>query len=412
MIYSLNRVWWQLKYHWKIYSFILLEYAVGIVVLVSCMNIFYSSRDTLKELKNQVTDGAIPVTYTGGRKHMEDSTFPISYDNYLELSERYNRDLSMSFAQYCINSYFVKSQIITLHILFMNKNMFQDVIGYEQKENTVYVGKEAYVGVQTLAYNCNNGKLNENVIPSNQNFFSFANDTIGLSDKVAYDIVLVQQKKGKEYISLNRIMSNSIPIDSCIIFPIDSVQLIRDIPLTVPSSLMTVRYIDNNSEEDKVAALVSDLSMLKKGYQFTVADQYLLTQGIIGDLNAKYETYFLAACAVLVIVITGITGILLIYLYRRKKSMAISLAYGATFGRVVGELLLEVFAILICGCILGIVGAYHYHSHIHLSYTEVHFHPICIFLVIGVTGIGSFLASSLALIGVKKEAPIHILRDL
>lgn len=411
MNYSWKRVWWQLKYHWKVYLFIALEYAAGIAVLVTCMNIFYSSRDTLRELKQQMTDEAIPVTCSGGQSFMGDGDFPVTYENYLQLSEKFSEDLRIAFAQYFSSAYFVKRELIQLNILFMNENMFEDLFGYRQKEGIVYVGKRAYEDIQTLTSVYKNGKFDENVTFIDNDLLSFAKGEISLQERAAYTMELLQENPERTEISTGRMGEAGIPIESCIVFPLDSVQYVREAPISSANSLLTIRYLDNDTGEEKLAALVSDLSLAREGYQFNVADQYLLTRGSMEDLNLKYETYLLVACAVLAIVINGVTGILLIYLYRRKKSMAISLAYGATFGRIAGELLLEIAIILLSGCILGLAGAFLYHSHIYLYYTEVYFYPECIGLTLGISFTGSLFSCFLALTGVKKEAPIQVLKD-
>lgn len=415
MKYSLKRVWLQLIANWRIYAVILLEYAVGIVILVSCMNVFYSSKDTLMEYKSRMVEDTIPITYTGGAGLGKESSFPITYESFQDLSEKYSDDLRMSFALQCNCFYLIKdsNNSISLNILFMNDNTFEDWFGYEREDDVVYVGSAANEGIKALSAEFKEGQFEKNVICVSGDLLSFENEKINLSEKVNYNYVLLQGKKGREYIpNTGWYLMEDIPISSCVIFPLDSVSQIKTVSLSAQQSLLNVRYVNEKVSEDVLSALVEDLSMLENGYQFSVADQFLQMQNSIEDLNARYETFFLMACAVLAIVVNGIIGILLIFLYRRKKSMAISLAYGATLQRIAGELYLEILVVLISGCVLGLIGAYVYNSRITLFYTEIVFHPICIFWVIGVTCIGVFIACSLALIGVKRESPIQVLRDL
>ncbi|MGB8452220.1 MAG: FtsX-like permease family protein [Anaerocolumna sp.] len=415
MRYSLKRVWLQLKCNWKIYTVISLEYAVGIVVLVSCMNVFYSSKDTIREYKSRMTSDTIPITYTGEPELGESSSFPIPYENYLDLSEKYSNDLRMSFTLQCSTTYYIKNSdtFLTLYILFMNDNMFYDWFGYERKDNVVYVGSTANESIQNLIDELKKDPLNKNIKCFDEEFLSFSNDKITLSGNIGYHEELLQGKKGTEYIpSSSGDLSEDIPISSCVIFPLDSVTQIKNVHLSAPKSLLNVNYVNEIVSDDILSALIMDLSSSQKGYQFSIADQFLEFQNSIEDLNARYETFFLMACAVLCIVINGIIGILLIFLYRRKKSMAISIAYGATFGRIVRELFLEILFVLLSGCVLGLIGAYFCNAYINLSHTIITFHPLCILWVIGVSSISGFITCSLALIGIKREVPIQVLRDL
>lgn len=412
MNYSFTRVYWYLIHHRKIYLFILLEYTIAIIVLVSCLNIFYSSKDTLKELKNQLAHGTIPITYMTTQNTSNDDTFPITYKNYLNLSDKHRDNLRMSFAQYCSTIYSTNDKLLDFDILFMNENMFEDVFGYTQEENLVYVGHTAYEEIQTILSKYNNGILNENIQSLNSEFLLFKKGKIGLPENIFYNTKIIEGVQRSKYISKSYgILKDNILIDNCIIFPLNGVIHMEGLTPLAPYSILSVKSLNNESEDANVSALVSDLSSLQEGYQFSVADQYLRTKGSIEDLNAKYETYFLAACAIIVIVVNGIIGMLLIFLYRRKRSMAISLAYGATLVRIAEELILEVFAVLMGGCILGLAGAYFYSSNIYLLYTEVHFYPECVLLVVIISCISSFLTCFFALLGLKKEAPIQVLRD-
>lgn len=425
MRYSISRVFTQLRVHWKTYLVFILEFAIGVAILTSSFNILLTSKEVLQAQKNSIAGQSITVTCLTDLDYqpLPDEPFPITFQDYLHMRQKYGRELNFSYTAYVHNLLFLKNeefifgkstQFIQPCCFFMDDAMFQELFGYSREPGKAYAGGEALAGLNFAS--ANPEKVSPNDQEMNLDWLSVkSGGTVQISGRDSFQLTELKNPKnlvGLEFGGLYTSKEDSIAIERCVIFPAEAVELLHNVPVDNKHSILRMKYKDGQFEVNVIPSLLSDLSQGHPHYHFTVADKFLTMEKSMDEMNTDSVLLLWVSAAIMAIVMIGMIGILLIFLYRRKKSMAIAIAFGSTFTRLALELLLETVIVFELGSVLGLTAAYFITPLTNGLYANTAFHPVCVWWILGIAAIAAIIASAAGLIGNKKLSPIQILRNL
>lgn len=92
-------------------------------------------------------------------------------------------------------------------------------------------------------------------------------------------------------------------------------------------------------------------------YTYTMRHLQADVQKSMEDLSNNTDLLFIVSIILLIVVATGLIGILLIFTNSRKKDMAIAQVYGASGKQIRTEFFIEIAFLYIVGCIIGICAS-------------------------------------------------------
>ena len=112
MRYLLYRVWKQMWNNRRIYWLIIFEMAVGIFVLVTCLNLTFTNREVLARYRQEMAEGMIPIQWEVGERDKEAeyenaSRLVIDYDGYLQLEREYEKELNLYYTVVVLETCFL-----------------------------------------------------------------------------------------------------------------------------------------------------------------------------------------------------------------------------------------------------------------------------------------------------------------
>lgn len=178
-------------------------------------------------------------------------------------------------------------------------------------------------------------------------------------------------------------------------------------------SVLSVELKSDDADVNIIPSLISFLNSSTIDKEFSMNEEVLRLQAVIDDFHQVLIMQIVRASAVLMIVVLGTTGLFLIFLYRRKKQMAVSIAYGSTKARLFGEIFSEVMLITAVGTALGIFALKHYKMPGALEmYNAATFQPECVIIPVVAAVLCAFLTALLSFAGIGEVSPAKILKDL
>lgn len=146
--------------------------------------------------------------------------------------------------------------------------------------------------------------------------------------------------------------------------------------------------------------------------EFTLQQDMLLLQRQADAIEQTVIMLMTISSFLLLIVLLAAVGLLQIYLYRRKKQMAVCAAYGSTAARLFAEIFAETFLVTGGGATLGLCALHFLMPYAVQLYSSAAFHPMCVFVAFGVAFVSALLSTALSLAGIGKISPAKILKNL
>ena len=336
---------------------------LGAGFFVICMNFKMTSQELLQESKRQSSEGVIPVNISGGitvdlSKQMED--YPITYETYRRLSEdkQYKNELEMLFTMDFYSNIYVADpeQFLSTHVYFMNENLFTYLYGFSRTKNTAYLGKNAYQALLTVGEALKiEGDTNLAYLDMHM---SLDNGRLIFGDKsYPYEIVTPTEQ---ETIMYDRMGEPGYDMADAVILPIEDVSIPPALSPELFAELRNIlffHYCNENWREDLVAQELSELNTENKIFSFQADNAYLELKGKMDDLSYDMDRWMILSVSIMMLSGIGCVGTMFLFLDKRRHFLAISIAYGSTFGQIVAETLTEVFIVMLSGGLLGILAS-------------------------------------------------------
>ncbi len=419
MRYLLYRVWKQMWNNRRIYWLIIFEMAVGIFVLVTCLNLTFTNREVLARYRQEMAEGMIPIQWEVGERDKEAeyenaSRLVIDYDGYLQLEREYEKELNLYYTVVVLETCFFEGkqgELSTAEVwyLFMNDNMFEKCFGFARENDQAYAGRRAYKSLSKME-RAEEGTVKAAMRGSNE--FMARHGKIWFSKGCGVEYKEIPAGEKTEYIDRTSGITEQILVEDCVICPINFMDDFNAGEETDDVIFM----VQNKNMEDQsslLPELLNKISDMQDGrYIIYVSDEYLKMEKRAQEQDNLVRMFLAVSIVTLAIVTVSMIGILLIALQKRKKTAAVAFAFGATEVRNFLELFGEVFLLFLTGGGLGVLFSAVAASGFSGIATEIAFYPICVVYVLVFCLVTSAGCCLIALAGVKNREPIKVLKEL
>lgn len=438
MKYTISRAFSWLLWHKGAYAILCVELLVGVCMFILAANSIMTASEEMAKVKAEVQDKEIVVTpiLLNWDFFADDVLFEINYNDYVQVSDGLDDVMRINYRGIVDSTVFnlQDDTAWSFKLHFINENMFEDTFGFKQEQGIVYADEAAIANIQILC------ELDKDKYKVENKALQFADDKIFING-IGYSLKKLQNNDVKIFTnnSIQGDNENDTGLENCIFFPVEvmttfteddmafyvyKLTLIEDgvtnyyefeegLKRFSGSSSMSMRYITTDFEQDVVATIIDKLNRNHSGmYRFEVGGKAIMAEESINQAVADMQMVMFVSCFVLVIIVLTVIGILMIFLNKRRRSIAISLAVGSSFGTTAAELLTEILTVCIIGSGLGIVASYFIMPYVTTFYLEYTYHlesSIVIGIVIAIAI--AVLASSLALSNIRNFKPAEILRD-
>lgn len=351
MGYSFECIFKQLTLHKKIYIAFIIQILIGVVLFTSCINIYFSWADQLKELKQQRIGKEVTVSYSSLDFSGEITSInPITFDDYQNLSNKYKDNLELSYAsQNYVTAAIIKTQEMFQFInFFMEDTMYESLFGSKMEPGIIYAGTSAQRNIDRLAEQV---RAQEKIIVFEDFFIINEDGTITLNGVGTFQVKPIENKKNTKIIhhpSNLATEEENFRVGESIILPLNNIIHIEN--QLNGWKILKVKYKDSESEINQIPSLMADLAKWHgTNYIYTVPDEYMTMESAIGDADVLVLRYFYASICILFIIMVGMIGVMILLLHKRKKEMAIKIAYGFTWKEIFLELFCELWIVFEIG---------------------------------------------------------------
>lgn len=410
MLYSLKRIFHNIKKNFGVYLILVLEFALGMGIFLGCQNIISSAEKELEKAKAKTKNTEVYINYWVIPALSDYSNdpykFPITYERYLELNKKFCDEFEIRYAPYDMEwlsaGNIDNPETISFFVFFANDVFFENIFNTKMNHQTAYFGAEVMKSMQNLM-----GKYDESIVKAKLNpnetildLLSFKDNNLKLFSREILNIATVPSTNCTYIEHPNGSDVPHFELSECIFISLDyypeyermyrenidkydklsKEERLRDRPLSMFSSISVIPK--ENFNVDSLAMLLSELNSVDSVYDFFVNQPSLEIQKTIQYLNGSLSTYQKTATGLLLIVILGNIGIILIQIHRRQKAIAISCAYGATMGRIAFEIFVELLIITLAGVILSFIGLHFAMPLMHDIYSNTIFNLLDIFVAI------------------------------
>lgn len=416
MGYLVENVIKQLIYHKKIYLVFLLEIVIGVTLLVSCLNIYFSWKDELEQLKKDRDGKEMTVSYSNVDIAEDTSSVnnPITFKDYKTLSKKYKDNLELSYGCESYVSFALKSSQTFYNFtnFFMDYKMYESLFGSKMKRETVYAGTNAYEAIKKIA-----GKqdIDEEVIPLQEYFVINKDGSITLKGGGSFLVKPIDNKTNRKIISHPSEAAaeeDNYIVYNCVILPLEQV---KDIEEQLNGwKILNIKYKPSGGEINQVPSLLTDLAKWHgSDYIYKVPDKFLNMESAIEDADVIIMRYFYASVCILIIIMIGMVGVMLIFLHQRRQTIAVKIAFGSGWKYIFTEIFLELWTVFIIGGGLGLFVSYFILPMLKGAVAgAVTFHIICIPLLFLFTILAAFMVCICSIAGMEQTPLAQILKEL
>ncbi len=413
MKYLVEKVWFHVAHNKIKYGVLILVYAVSMTVFMSTMNLSLTCSEELHALKGQAETEDVELSFSGSFLRGYVIT-PQDIRDYPAIEEKlfyfpYRDSLSMD----------ADGNEYRYHCCFLSDDAFGRLFGTVREAGAVYIGADAYEMF------C---RLKERAALQNERdqfflYYRFEGDIAYLEEKPVVDlsqVKLLDEAQGSLCLNSPNAMfsmdEEQIWLSDCLILPAERMEEAGWETDAMPFGFVVAIYEGERSQEN-IAELMGFMRLLGSRHpevQYGISDRILGLEKSASDLMIPYRSLLLAAVSMLLIIMTGMIGIFILILHRRKKEQAVSLAFGATKGRIFAEVFMEVFLCFAVGGAMAIAAAWYVTPEmkiegIHLAGA---WHNLTTLCAAGITLIEALGISGIALAVVGRENVAGTLKEL
>lgn len=433
MQYSIRRIFHNIRLHLGVYLIFILEFAIGIAILSGTLTVLVSLQKDLDAEREKMMADKIRVVYSPplGVDYSEDrlknweEQIIITDDTFYELEKRYGNSMKLN---YYIKTHNDEFMVVTWDTVFVSDDMFESLFGFPMEEGKMYAGEDIYddvVNYKDFIQKKNKVSYDTLIL---RPVVWVENDEYVLSKKNIYQLekapmCSIEALPSGQAVSLEEYWTKTA---KCLYVPLKEFPTYLDLlrreyhPINVTENSLTpnfqtalsVEYRDKDFDVNLFPDMLSFLMERNNKYEFTADMSVLQLQYTADSLDGKISDMIAISICVLFVVILGTTGLFLIYLYRRKRQMAVSIAYGSTFSRLFWEIFAEVLIVTGMGAVLGILAVKKIMPYAVQMYHGAEFQPICIAVAIAAALVSSIIVVGLSFAGIGETSPAKILKDL
>lgn len=413
MHYSLEKAWFHFCRSLGKYCVLILIDAVSMALFMSCFNLSLSCADRMRKIREQMHNEGIEIS---NRVLLRSAGYPItpqdirdypSIENELfYFPYRYSCSQDFDENQYCYRWCFISDAV------------FEQLFDMEREEGRIYLGMGAY---HTL------NRLRERVSLQIENegrflYYQFEGDNIYLENHLVMDLSQVKLLDEEQAdINLNCPVGlfdagEQFSLSDCVIMPLELLEEM-DYEANPLFYRCVLAVYQGERTDENISELMGFLRFLAERHpelQYDIADRVMDLEKSASDLMIPYRSLLLASVSMLLIIMTGMIGIFILILHRRRKEQAVSLAYGATKRQLFVEVFVEVFLCFLTGALLAGGAAWHVTPKLMIDYLSVTgaWHNLTTLCASGITLIEALGISGIALAVVGRENVAGTLKEL
>lgn len=383
MKYSVERIIRNLWRQKAAYLVIFTEFVFGVAIFSVCMSYLFTTTKLLREYKEsragkevhvecystEVSESSSSETVIIDTKAEYETVAEIDYETYENIYETYTEDLEILFSSSHVVNWILweEEEVDFVYVVkhYMNDEMFRYLYGFEREPDRLYLGEQAYEALVQMEQ-MRNEAGEDGVQAMDVGEIRLEGDVIITTDgqRRPFQVVHLldaQQEVVDKVVFADEDDFEDVHTDMAdvVILPVAEV---KDIPESTYAfsalflkSNLTLMYRDADSREDIIPEILLELTEAQENCMYVADNAYLSLKQEIESL--EYDTYNWVLMSVSMILLSGIgcVGYLFLQMNKRKHAMAVAIAYGSTYRRMVAENLLEVFVVFAAGGILGVL---------------------------------------------------------
>ena len=394
MEYTLRKVWLHLKFSWKKYLFLSLEFTVGITVLLCGINSRRSTDEHIAAMQEQTKYGLLEIHASAKNIEAAEGS-SVTYQTYSEVKKDYPLT-PVYFQALCTDLVNVGSEMIPVNVLFVSEPLFEQWFGLKMEPGTVYCGSSVPITHEFQSIfsqiHCSGGTV------------SCGGQTYKLSS-MAWR---TDSPNNIESIYISTISGDSISVDETLFMPAESILY------ALPQSYTTKLFV---SAPDAVSAsataynLVGELTQKNAQYDFYIVDPLEVVKSQLMDLTGTLRFMTFLSYVTFAIIVVGMSGVLIVILKLRQKEFAISIMLGSSKLRIFVELILEVLCVCLVGTFCGIIISFFLTPLLSNSLQTVSFHCSTLLISLEIVVLITTISVLVALSNIKQKNPMKSLRE-
>ena len=393
MEYIFFRVRKKLQHNCLTYSLILAEIIAGFFLLLIGVNTAISLNEKCLHLKQQIQPDSICIqAYSReiNTDEMRDGA-PVTYDDYRNLIEIFNGIEPNFLAIQNISVLVGSDSIKTVPVVFLSNNYAKHILDIDMTQKAVYVGQRIVDDLKNDAMS-----LDE--------WFIIQGSKVATGQNPFIPIKEIPQKNNK---ALFITPTLEIAPENCIFVPVEF------LPNHLTSGISLLQ-IENGSQLPS-STINQGIEYLTKlhgdTYSYHATKTYIELEKKVEDFTQTTDLLSGVAVLLFFIVTFGLIGVMLIFLSRRKNSIAISLTLGADLNITVLELFLEVFALYFIGACIASIAAFFVLPMFSNVVSQVSIHNYTILFVFALSVFCSLLVCMSIFSEIRKLQPAKILSE-
>jgi len=336
MRYSLERAFFNYTQNLKKTYWVIVQLIVGCAVIACCLNYSISSGERYLELLSQIEPNQYRIDAYVKNINADNDYPAIRYSDYIELSALIE-DADLSYIAY--------GATLTEEPFYL---VFADSCHYTKlgltNTDSIYVGK-------SVARFCGDEPCFLTT------FCKLENDSIVL-DNAAFSWKTFPAETEEKIVVEDLHSGNTLLTERSILIPAHLINQAMETSEEMLGTGLTFKIPDDTDMtrikeiKERICSFLSD----RHGdFEFAASgEQTSEIQSRMNDMKINYDSFLWISVFLMIIVALGTIGNALIILLKRKRSLAISLAVGATPRQLFLEFLSEVFLTIQTGVLLGL----------------------------------------------------------
>lgn len=402
--------------HKGLYLLLLIQAAVGMYLFSYCLNTTMSCDDTVRRIDKGIGSDAVQLTcYLTGTNYQPDG-FPVTPKQVERLRENQGtKGLGIQYLPYVRGTVDAvgggESKMIYLLFADAESGAF---LGFDGIPEQGCIGSRA---AETLRRRESAGQQGQT---------SFGLSSLMLSEnKIVFGDVWECQFDCLQPMSADleeRVVSGSydsvsaddqILLSDCIVLPLERMGALTEAEGLNGKVSMQLFTEDGDGDFRVFEDFVRELNAVGNNYHFSLTQQSVELHNSAEDIMIPYRESLWVGVSVLAITTSGMIGAFILILHRREKTNAVSVACGATYGRLFAELLAEAGSVIMAGTLTGLIASVPSVLNVHIGALSMNgiMHAKAVWGCLGIGMLSAFVICAAAAILVRRRQLAEVLKE-
>lgn len=403
------------------YLLLLIQTAAGVYLFSYCLNTTMSCDDTVRRIDEGIGTDAIQLTcYLTGTNFQPDG-FPVTPGQMARLRENEGtKGLGVQYLPYVRGTadFAGGGESRTIYLLFADEESGaflgfdgipeQGCIGSRAADvlrRWETEGQQSAVRQEETAFGLSSLMFFENQIVYKEEW----NCPLDCLQPMRAD--LEERVVSGSYDNVSA--DNQILLTDCIVLPLERMGALAEAKGL--NGKVSVQFFTEGWDGDFriFADFVRELNAAGTDYHFSLTQQSVELHNSAEDIMIPYRESLWVGVSVLAITTSGMIGAFILILHRREKTNAVSVACGATYGRLFAELLAEAGSVIMAGTLAGLIASVPSVLNVHISALSMigTMHAEAVLGCLGIGVLSAFVICAAAVLLVRRRQPAEVLKE-